>query len=325
MTAFCAAQKNFKHMKIQYFLIIGIITLISAQWGYAQKNKLRIEYIGIGQTQIWDIGSACRVSLNQGEEWVKEISKATGIPVNITRIDEENYTVENVKSLLQNLEFKNPDNTIVIFYGTGHGFNYSEDVMKYPIFAVHPDRKQLKKSEFEAYGLSLQKDVHDVLLGKGARFVMSIGELCNGIEEVNVPARFRPMSGCNENYLELFEEVRGDIIVASSRRGQLSYTSGLTGGVFWGEFLRAFDQSVDNCQQKADWGTILRTAQDNTIAANGQEPIYDVGYIGSPVEMITETAPKQKKAKRQRLQFPKKERFEGGEIKAPRIIYNKEH
>ena len=64
----------------------------------------------------------------------------------------------------------------------------------------------------------------------------------------------------------------------------------------------------------------------NTIAANGQEPIYDVGYIGSPVEQIfPEDKPvkKRKLAKKQRLQLAKKERFDNGDIKAPKIIYNK--
>ena len=315
-------------MKRSYFLLTGILAICTISLAFAQKQKLRIEYIGIGQTQIWDIGAACRVSLNQGEQWAKEISGATGIPLNITRIDGEDYNIENIRSYIQNLEFKDPDNTIVIFYGTGHGFNYQENVLKYPIFAVHPDRKQLRKDEFEAFGLSLQKDIHDVLLGTGVRFVMSIGELCNGIENVDVPARYRAMNGCNENYLELFQEVRGDIIVASSRRGQLSYTSGLTGGVFWGEFLRAFDQNVDNCQNKADWGSILREAQANTAAANGQEPVYDVGYIGSPVTLLPDnrsTEPRSAKAKKQRLQFSKKERFDGKQVKAPRIIYNKEY
>ena len=71
------------------------------------------------------------------------------------------------------------------------------------------------------------------------------------------------MNACSkDNYLELFQDVRGDIIAASSRRGQLSYTSGLTGGVFWGEFLNAFDQSVSNCQSTPDWGSILDDAQE---------------------------------------------------------------
>ena len=177
-------------MQSNTFLLFGILFIFNFQLGHAQAKKLKIEYIGVGQTKIWDIGSACRVSLNQGEDWIKDVSAATKIPVNITRIDEEDYNIDFIRSYLQDLKFKDPDNTIVIFYGTGHGFNYEENVMKYPVFAVHPDRKQLSAAEFDAFRLSLQKDVHEVLLNKGARFVFTVGELCNGIEK---PSRTRPL------------------------------------------------------------------------------------------------------------------------------------
>lgn len=314
-------------MKIHTIVIYTFFfSLCSLNFTWGQSDNLKIEFISVGQTKIWDIGKACEVSLNRSEQWVQEISKVTGIPVNITRIDGDDYNISNIRAYLEQLTFDDPDNTIAIFYGTGHGFNYQENVLKYPVFAVHPDRKQLTASEFGEFGLSLQKDVHDKLLSTGARFVCTIGELCNGLEDLAVPDLYRPMNGCTENYNELFKDIRGDIIAASSRRGQLSYTSALTGGVFFGEFLRSFSDAVDNCDAPADWGTILDNAQRNTTDANGQEPIYDVGYIGTPPTLIpddqlAQEPKKAKQKKQQRLSYPKKEKFDGAEVKAPKIIY----
>ncbi|MEL6867704.1 MAG: hypothetical protein AAFP19_24985, partial [Bacteroidota bacterium] len=226
----------------------------------AQQENLRIECIMIGQTDIWDIGKACDVSMNHCEKWIREIESATGIPANITRIEGEDYNRNFVGNFLENFQLDDPENTIVIFYGTGHGFNYQDNVLKYPVFGVHPDRKKFSNTEFDRFALSLQKDVHEPLLETGARLVLTIGELCNELIDKNTPGQYRPNQpnldirsmnplddnprsriACPENYEELFLETRGDIIAASSERGQLSYTSGLAGGVFFGKFLESFD------------------------------------------------------------------------------------
>ena len=309
-----------------HLFLLSLFTLTSATTVFGQDEELRIECIMIGQTGIFDIGKACEVSMDRCEEWIKEIGKATGIPVNITRIDDKDYNKNFISSYLDNLKYDVPENTIIVFYGTGHGFNYRENVLKYPVFAVDPNRKQLTKSEFNSLKLSLQSDIHSKLLSTGARFVLTIGELCNGLEDLPVPEEYRVMSGCTENYAELFREIRGDIIAASSERGKLSYTSSLTGGVFFGAFIRAFHESVDDCSSTPNWGSILASAQRNTNAINKQAPIYDVGYIDSAPEIIAEDSPKKRTSTRtkSRLNFAKSERFKGGEkITAPRITYSK--
>lgn len=320
-------MKLLKTNLLKVISITCLLFIIFSSYTFAQNDdkELQIECILIGQTDIWDIGQACKISLNRVEKWVQDIEKSTGIPANITRIEGKNYNKTFIQNYLNNLTFERPENTIVIFYGTGHGFNYDENVLKYPVFAVHPTRKEFEKEEFEQFRLSLQKDIHDPLLRKGARFVTTLGELCNGLEKLPVPDIYRPMKPCANSYRDLFLETEGDIIAASSKRGQLSYTSGLKGGVFLGEFLRSFYASVDDCNEKPDWGSILDNTQVLTKDINGQEPIYDVGYIGSPAKILSTndnpTKKKRIKNNKDRLKFPKKEKFDGNEIVAPKIIY----
>lgn len=295
----------------------------------AQKNALRIECIMIGQTDIYDIGRACEVSMNKCEDWIKDIESATGIPANITRIEGVDYNKANIQNFLSSFSLDDPENTILIFYGTGHGFNYQSNVLKYPVFGVHPTRKQFTGNQFNEFAVSLQKDIHEPLLATGPKFLLTIGELCNElVDDLEVPQEYRnvilPMSPCNGNYEELFSQTQGDIIAASSQRGQLSFTSGLTGGVFFGEFLDAFETAANDCNRTPDWGRILDNAQTNTEAANGQIPIYDVGYIDSPVELISDAdlpAPKAAKSKKERRKMKRQEKFKGEDIIAPTIIY----
>ncbi len=296
----------------------------------AQNSNLKIECIMIGQTDVFDIGRACEVSMDRCEDWIKDIESATGIPTTITRIEGADYNKTNVEDFLSSYRLDDPENTILIFYGTGHGFNYQSNTLKYPVFGVHPTRKQFTGSEFNTFALSLQKDIHDPLLAMGPKFLLTIGELCNEIvDNLKIPEKYvpeiLPMSACDANYDELFTQTSGDIIAASSQRGQLSFTSGLTGGVFFGAFLEAFEEVANDCDRTPNWGTIFNKAQDDTEAINGQIPIYDAGYVDSAVDLVEDWDPPRqkvgKKAKKDRLNFKRKEKFSGDEIIAPTIIY----
>ncbi len=322
---------SFNNRDVLRFLLPFVLLFLFAPALNAQTKPkdMQIVAIGVGQTKIFDIGKACEISLNHFEKWIEEVSDVTKIKADVTRIEGMDYNKDNVQAYINQLELDDPDNTILVFYGTGHGFNYNENVLKYPVFAMHPTSKEFTRSGFNQFRMSLEKDIHEVLLSKGARFTITLGELCNGLEELPIPESYRAMNACTENFLELFADVRGDIIGASSQRGQLSYTSGLTGGIFFNQFLQSFNDAVDDCSETPDWGSILNDSRARTRDINGQVPIYDVGYIGTPAKLIPDNEEplaqnhrkKRKGKKESALQFPKKELFDGTEIKYPTIKY----
>ncbi|MEL6866583.1 MAG: hypothetical protein AAFP19_19310, partial [Bacteroidota bacterium] len=91
--------------------------------------------------------------------------------------------------------------------------------------------------------------------------------------------------------------------------------------------LESFDDAVSNCDETPDWTMVLNDAQETTEEFNGQTPIYDLGYIDSPVEMVSdneveeEEKPRKTRKERKRERFSTKQKFDGEEIAAPTIIY----
>ena len=102
-------------------------------------------------------------------------------------------------------------NDVIIFFYSGHGYN--RDNSEFPCLNFNEG-----PSASRHINLS---EVHDKLKGKGSRLVLTIGDCCNAVGKSFV----EPLSATTPKYLgysKLFLSTRGDVLVASCRRGQFS-------------------------------------------------------------------------------------------------------
>lgn len=280
--------------------ILLFILSIFIQTGKSQ-DATNIVAILCGQTSVFDIGSGCQTNLDKVSDMVEDIGNVLDIDVNIITVSGRDYTKDNILSQLNGLELDNPESTIVIFYGTGHGFNYQNEASQFAFLGAHPSRRQLSASEFHEFGLSLELEIHGILMRKNPRLLITLGEACNNVIALDAPQTLlseglewipmSPNSDRFERYRELFLDMQGDVISTSSRYGEYSWidTTATGGGVWTNQFLMAFNDAVSS-SESANWEDIFDTAQASTREATTgmkipQNPVYDMNWVGTPMEL----------------------------------------
>ena len=266
--------KNPHIMICKNILFTGLITLFVSANALGQRGMEIIAFV-CGQTEVLDIGPGCQTNVDKVKDFLNTTGSQLGIKVEINEFIGDNYTRSNITRALDGLNLDNPDSTILVFYISGHGFNYPNPPSQFAILGVHPTKKRMKQSEFHSNGLSLELHVHPKLLATNARLVLTFGEACNTpIRDLQVPQELinlqglRVMSGnVNKRYEELFLETQGDLLSTSSQLGEDSWMdmNEDAGGIWTNQFLAAFQQVI-NQDETASWADVLDAAREKTLA-----------------------------------------------------------
>ena len=287
-----------RNLPSSLLILLGI--LVSFNLG--AQNSMKIYAILCGQTEVFDIGKGCEVSVSKMTDFLEVVSHETEIPVEYVYCVGEDYNKENILAQLDRINLENPDSSIVFFYATSHGFNYRDTPTRFAFLGAHPRRKNLTAREFNEFGMSLELDVHRRMLAKGARLTITLGEACNNVIDMNVPDRYQAMNLNRPHRLrELFRESIGDIISTSSKIEQFSWTDSKDGGIWTNQFLRAFDE-VTSGSELAEWEEIFDRARGYTVAVAEeeaqvtQEPDDYIDIISTPMQLVPEETKKQPRA-----------------------------
>lgn len=274
-------------------LLAAMLILATALYTHAQ-NSMKIYAVLCGQTEVFDIGKGCEVSVGKMTDFLEVVSHETEIPVEYVYCTGENYSKQNILAQLDRINLENPDSSIIFFYATSHGFNYQDTPTRFAFLGAHPRRKNLTAREFNEFGMSLELDVHRRLLSKGARLTITIGEACNNLINMDVPDRYQAMNLNRPHRLrELFRESIGDIISTSSKLDQFSWTDSKDGGIWTNQFLRSFDE-ITSGNEYAEWQEIFDRARNYTVsvaeeqAQVTQEPDDYIDIISTPMQLIKE-------------------------------------
>ncbi|MCH2081900.1 MAG: caspase family protein [Saprospiraceae bacterium] len=264
------------------------------------QDGMKIYAVLCGQTDVFDIGKGCEVSVSKMTDFLEVVSHETEIPVEYVYLTGENYSKDNILSTLDQLDLENPDSSIIFFYATSHGFNYKDTPTRFAFLGAHPNRKNLTAREFNEFGMSLELDVHRRLMSKSARLTITIGEACNNVIDMDVPDRYQAMNLNRPHRLrELFRESIGDIISTSSKLDQFSWTDSKDGGIWTNQFLRSFDE-ITSSSEYAEWQEIFDRARNYTVgvaeaeAQVTQEPDDYIDIISTPMQLIDESQKKRK-------------------------------
>ncbi|MCB9263437.1 MAG: hypothetical protein H6558_00275 [Lewinellaceae bacterium] len=279
-------------------LLSILLTGFSLFTACGQRN-MEIIAILCGQTEVFDIGAGCQANIEKVTGLLDDVGESLELRVRYIYCTGQDYNKVNILRVLDGLNITNPDSSVVIFYGTGHGFNYQDQPSEFAFLGAHPSRKQLSQSEFTEFGLSLEHEVHRRLLAKDVRLLITMGEACNNVLKINAPQNlladgFIAMSPNSEKarrYAELFLEPEGEIISTSSQYSEFSWidNTDVGGGVWTNQFLRAFNETASG-NRPADWGQIFQRTVEYTQDATEdmetpQTPFYDENLIRTPMEV----------------------------------------
>lgn len=214
----------------------------------------------VANTDVADIGSACKIDFNNIRNEMNGIAQSLGIAFKEYDVTGNNYSKNGLKAKLNML---NPaSNDIVMFLYTGHGFRFDDQRDPYPMMALTSNDYQSLNDNYVALS-----DVYNAIVQKGARLNIVLSDCCNSkIGEV------RPLDGNtlfsrgNNNYsrqrlTDLFFNTRGSLISTAASPGQYSWCDS-SGGMFTLSFIQSLRREISALNNaQVSWQSVV----DNTI------------------------------------------------------------
>lgn len=176
----------------------------------------------------------------------------------------DRFSRNNLINVLNSLSCGKDD--IVFFYYSGHGGRYENENSDYPEMILKVPYGAVSSNQL--YPLY---DVYKKIMSKSPRLTIVFGDLCNSTWEgaykdysSNRSASVKSTSVC-DIYKNLFLNVKGGLIAASSKPGHTSgcafYTDGAdAGGVFTASFLHCLGSFVSQ-GQNVSWDILLENTK----------------------------------------------------------------
>jgi hypothetical protein len=178
------------------------------------------------------------------------------------KIMDNNLSKKAVELVLAKLRPSSVD--VVVFYYSGHGFRYSNDVSEYPRISLRINQKtELSKSNMSVEG------IYKLLLQKKAKVTLVLSDCCNGDIGEHAPfgptfMKSRAPSGDSKPVLNkgiasrlFFPAKPLSILIGSADKNQLAVGNPSMGGYFTNSFAVELRKVLYGMPGDATWLSIL--------------------------------------------------------------------
>lgn len=221
------------------------------------NDEFKVHLFVVGDTNDVKVGTSIVNDIKNFKNLMNEVSEALNVDFEFDEITGNNFTYNNVLNSIENLRVS--ENDVIVFFYSGHGSNHASSSSQFPTMSLKHN------------GLGLEK-AHDILKGKNARLVLTIGNLCNSVASYsrNQPAMFSTSPRLDVKKLKkLFVDAEGQLISTSSRYGQNSFA--LIGSTHESAFYKAFIETFLNKNSSVSYGS--------TSWASILDDTYDKAYF----------------------------------------------
>lgn len=194
-------------------------------------------FIGVANTIDATIGKACKQDLTSAQQLFSQLALDMKYPYKEKIFDGEIISKQNVATALQELRPKEQD--VVIFYYSGHGFNYEKDeLQQFPQIDL---RKKGDGDEISVIDAATKNitEIYELVKTKGAGFNLVISDCCNTL--INFKRMFssttKPVSQKMEHVNSemcnsLFLSPKASILIAAADKNQFAVTDEAFGSIF---------------------------------------------------------------------------------------------
>lgn len=222
------------------------------------SNKTTVHLFLVGDTLDKSIGQDVVSDLKTIRYKIeKTLTYSPEISLKTTLLAGKDLTGVKVSNSLKSMNIG--PNDAVIFYYSGHGYNYEEKYKKseFPTMAMLSDDLALE-------------DLHKYIVStKKPRFSLVMGDMCNTTvrrrpkhtPELLLRAGKRPTVD-KEDVDRLFKYAKGHILSTSSTYDQYSFSIN-NSGAFSQSFFDVFDNAIYGMYGESDWKVILEKSYEN--------------------------------------------------------------
>ena len=201
--------------------------------------------------------------------FVSKLQRHTDMRVKTYYGSGTNFTLANLNSAIANL--RTGSNDVIFFYYAGHGYN--RGYSNFPTVTLGRSGEPISSRRKNLI------DIYNTLKGKNHRLLVVMGEACNKIyasrnnfRSGRLAVNFDPYEDEGRHFRELFVDARGDYLMSSSQRDQLSHLATGQPGYFTCAFRDAFAYYVDRqYNYTATWEKVFNKTR--TFTTNNAEEI----------------------------------------------------
>lgn len=230
-----------------------------------EKRKEKIHLIVVANTMDTTVAASSLIDIGNMISTFSQLAADLNMDILITKIMDLNLTKTAVNRALAGL--KPAPSDIVVFFYSGHGFRYANDVSNYPriLLRTNPIADANKNN------LSFE-EIFNTLIKKKARVTLAISDCCNGAIDESVPfgpsqiitrsRRNQSAPGLNMAVCQrlFFPPKPLAILIGSADKNQLAAGNPRLGGYFTNTFTTELRTKLYGIANDATWRSIL----DNT-------------------------------------------------------------
>jgi len=182
----------------------------------------------------------------------------------------ETCSKQNLFSTINSLNVSSDD--VVFFYYSGHGWRRGEDTDPFPRMCLtEPDEANHPQVA----------EVRNALKGKNARLTIVVTDCCNkDLYERSFSRSYGKGATYSKgsdyaNYKKLFVETKGEVVITSSKSGQVSGCNNDVGGYLTYIFFLDLNEALQNAST-SNWSTVLENTKKDVANYTSQEPYYQL-------------------------------------------------